>query len=218
MPLCIWYTNIGYNCSFKATRPCITGTHASSMSLDHLETHPQSPSKLETDRNHNTYRNGIWPSMGCPSTINRQTGACNAGRMWSTQMHCLRWTSSKDVRGGPYQCSNVINLHKSFCRLIFQQHFRYDLLLGNIPYTCCVFQLIPDQICEGISAKAHVIFSMDWRMDPGQTALHVMPVCAVSIATVFVNPATPCLAALYADLYGDATNACMDPVLMILPH
>lgn len=42
-------------------------------------------------------------------------------------------------------------------------------------------------------------------------ALQVTPLWAVSSATVFVKPAIPCFAALYADLYGLATRECMDP-------
>ena len=45
-----------------------------------------------------------------------------------------------------------------------------------------------------------------------------MPCCATSSATVFVSPAMPCLAATYADLYGLATSACADAMLMMRPH
>src|SRR5262249_41222564 len=38
------------------------------------------------------------------------------------------------------------------------------------------------------------------RTHPGQIALQVMPVVAVSSATTFVRPSTPCLAATYAAL------------------
>ena len=36
--------------------------------------------------------------------------------------------------------------------------------------------------------------------------------------TVLVSPRTPCFAALYAALYGLATVACIEPVLIILPN
>jgi len=48
--------------------------------------------------------------------------------------------------------------------------------------------------------------------------LTVTGVRANSSAAVLVNPATPCLAALYALLKGEATRACMVPVLMTRPQ
>src|SRR5215213_2839031 len=48
--------------------------------------------------------------------------------------------------------------------------------------------------------------------------LTVMPSRAVSSATDFVKPATPCLAATYADLLGEAMRLCAEAVLMMRPQ
>lgn len=49
-------------------------------------------------------------------------------------------------------------------------------------------------------------------------ALHVMPFRATSSATDLVSPATPCFAAQYGALKGDATLPWKDEMLMILPQ
>src|SRR3990167_4653045 len=53
---------------------------------------------------------------------------------------------------------------------------------------------------------------------PGQIRLVRTPNSAPSSAVVLVNPARPCLAETYADLNGEATLACADPMLSIRPH
>ncbi len=53
---------------------------------------------------------------------------------------------------------------------------------------------------------------------PGQIALQVMPVPAVSSATTFVSPTRPCLAATYADFSAEATSPCADAMFTIRPQ
>ena len=45
-----------------------------------------------------------------------------------------------------------------------------------------------------------------------------MPNFAFYNAMAFVNPTTPCLAAIYADLLTEATKPWTDAILIILPH
>ncbi len=53
---------------------------------------------------------------------------------------------------------------------------------------------------------------------PGQIALQVMPVAAVSSATTLVSPISPCLAATYADFSTEATIPCADAMLTMRPQ
>lgn len=60
-----------------------------------------------------------------------------------------------------------------------------------------------------------------WEALPGEQSWHSAPGnlnTDQKEGTVDTPPAMPCFAALYALLYGDATSACIEPVLMILPH
>ncbi len=53
---------------------------------------------------------------------------------------------------------------------------------------------------------------------PGQIALQVMPVEAVSSATTLVRPTSPCLAATYADFSTEATSPCAEAMLTMRPQ
>jgi hypothetical protein len=69
------------------------------------------------------------------------------------------------------------------------------------------------------AARASISFCTSGvSTQPGQIALQVTPVVAVSSATPLVKPTTPCLDATYADLSTEATNPCTDAMLMIRPQ
>ena len=56
------------------------------------------------------------------------------------------------------------------------------------------------------------------RTHPGQMALHVTPVPAVSNATTLVSPTSPNLLVQYAALNGEATNPWAEDMLTTRPQ
>jgi hypothetical protein len=71
---------------------------------------------------------------------------------------------------------------------------------------------------RGVRAMRRALELLRGGTQPGQIALQVMPVVAVSSARPLVKLTTPCLDATYADLSTEATNPCTDAMLMIRPR
>jgi hypothetical protein len=73
-----------------------------------------------------------------------------------------------------------------------------------------------DVMCPGLAINLRLD---QGRLDVAGTDGIAGDVCsAVSSAVTLVSPTIPCLAATYADLYGDATKSCADAILMMRPH